>query len=925
MVSNQEIEAFLHGDDPEEFIVAIEYDYKENVIYKVREVPGKGKEIVKDTFTPFCWVGDLSTLNFYRGDRGAQKRAMSEHGILVEKLQDMGNKRLGSGLNYMVKSLKSYQNLRQFFISGGIDLNNKEAKNKLDGKIIMLSPVEQYLISKQKRLFKGFNEYDDVTRFVFDIETTGLDPRYSRIFMIGIKTNKGFHKVLEAIDENNEADIISDFFEWIDRIKPTIIGGYYSFNFDWDFIMKRAIILGLDIREVCRTLSPSHNIRRKESIIKLGGEVEEFLQVKLWGYNVIDIIHAVRRAQAINSEIKESGLKYITKYIKAEDPDRVYIEHEKIGKIYEQKEEYWLNPKNGNYRKVEDYPDLDEKYPNRYLRIGGDELVERYLDDDLEETLRVDKEFSQASFLLASMVPTTYEKIYTMGTAGIWKLLMLAWSYKHNLAIPRKAKKREFIGGLSRLLKVGYSKTVLKLDFASLYPSIQLTHDIFPECDVTGVLKSMLNYFRDARIKYKSLATEWYEKDKKISESYNNKQQPIKIFINSMFGSLSAPTLFEWGDIDMGESITCIGRQYLRQMIKFFMSKGYTPLVCDTDGVNFSCPEGVEDYEYIGKGLNWKVKEGKVYKGYDAHVAEYNDMYMRKQMALDTDGTWDSTINLSRKNYAVMTHSGKVKLTGNTIKSKKMPKYIEDFLDKALKMLLEGDGYGFVDFYYKYVEKIYNKEIPLIKIASKSKIKMMPKEYMERATQKTKSGSLMSKMAHMELIIQNNIPVNMGDVIYYVNVGKKKLQGDVETKKVPKYDKEEMKRLKGENGGKIPDEAYEKQTIINCQLLDSEALEKNPDMTGEYNVERALETFNTRISPLLVVFKDIVRDNLLVNNPENKYLFTKSQCELINGFPLKEGQQDDLNQDLLTMSKEEILFWEKIKKNPEFMYVDGGI
>ena len=39
------------------------------------------------------------------------------------------------------------------------------------------------------------------------------------------------------------------------------------------------------------------------------------MQTSIWGYNVIDIIHAVRRAQAINSSIKSAGLKYIAEFI----------------------------------------------------------------------------------------------------------------------------------------------------------------------------------------------------------------------------------------------------------------------------------------------------------------------------------------------------------------------------------------------------------------------------------------------------------------------------------------------------------------------------------------------------------------------------------------------------------------------------------
>jgi DNA polymerase elongation subunit (family B) len=92
--------------------------------------------------------------------------------------------------------------------------------------------------------------------------------------------------------------------------------------------------------------------------------------------------------------------------------------------------------------------------------------------------------------------------------------------------------------------------------------------------------------------------------------------------------------------MDKGEMITCTGRQYLRMMIHFFMDRGYTPLVMDTDGINFSVPEGVETRRYVGKGLNWKVKEGKEYIGEEADVMEFNDLSMRGEMALDTDGQW---------------------------------------------------------------------------------------------------------------------------------------------------------------------------------------------------------------------------------------------------------------------------------------------
>jgi DNA polymerase elongation subunit (family B) len=913
MIDSEIISSFLEGNDPEEFIVACEFDYASDSVYKIKEIPGKGKEIRKDTFIPFCWVGDLHNMGFYQNSKGLQKEAMTKHGIVITKLDTHGDPRMEKGLTFLVKSLKGYRSLIQFFREGGADPWSEKFKEK----ILILPPVEQYFISKEKRLFKGFEDYEDVTRLVFDLETTSLEPKDGRIFMIGIRTNTGFNKIIECINEEDEAKGIREFFNIINELKPSIIGGYNSANFDWYWIFERCKILKMDIRKVVKSLHPQHSITQKKNMLKLANEVEEFMQTSIWGYNNIDIIHAVRRAQAINSSIKSAGLKYISEFINAKEPDRIYIGHESIGKMYTENQEYWLNLKTGDYRKKGDFVDLDKKFPETYLLTTGADLVERYLQDDLEETLKVDKEFNQASFLLARMIPTTYERVSTMGTATLWKMLMLAWSYKNNLAVPARQGKTEFVGGLSRLLKVGYSTDVLKLDFSSLYPSIQLVHDVFPACDVTGAMKGMLKYFRDARIKYKELAEQYYEIDRKKSESYGNKQLPIKIFINSMFGALSAPQVFPWGDMYMGEQITCTGRQYLRQMIKFFMSRGYTPLVMDTDGVNFSLAEGAKDRKYVGRGLNWKVKAGKVYEGAEADVAEYNDIFMRGEMALDTDGVWPSCINLARKNYAVMDYKGKIKLTGNSIKSKKLPGYIEKFLDKGIQMLLEGKGKEFVDYYYEYIEKIYDQQIPLAQIAQKARIKQTIEDYKVRCTQTTKAGSLMSRQAHMELAIEHKMNVNLGDVILYVNNGEKASHGDVQKVPAKKYSELQKKKHFEKTGEVLQDiPSYIK---LNCYILDNDELENNPDLTGDYNVARAMATFNKRIEPLLVCFKDDIRNGLIVNNPEEMGIFTAAQCEMINGYPMGPGDQDEL-EEVMSLSDGEVKYWGKRGLSENYIY-----
>jgi hypothetical protein len=348
----------------------------------------------------------------------------------------------------------------------------------------------------------------------------------------------------------------------------------------------------------------------------------------------------------------------------------------------------------------------------------------------------------------------------------------------------------------------------------------------------------------------------------------------------------------------MGEQITCTGRQYLRQMIMFFMKRGYVPLVMDTDGVNFETPQDRESYKYIGQGLNGLVKEGKEYVGAEADVAEYNDLFLRGEMGLDIDGVWPSTINVARKNYALLTDKGKVKLTGNTIKSKKLQTYVAEFLDKGLRMLLDGKGGEFLDFYYEYVDKLYNRQIPLAKIANKARVKQSIDDYKVHITKTTKAGNMMSRQAHMELLIKEGKNPGLGDTIFYVNNGEKKSHGDVQKKK--------------------------DELVLNCYLIDERDIEMNPDLLGEYNVPRYLAAFNKRIEPLLVVYKPEIREDILIEDPKDRPIFTKSQTELVRGYPMKETHQDTL-EEVLTLSDMELTFWKNVGIDPYYMYLDGTV
>jgi DNA polymerase elongation subunit (family B) len=923
--SVDEIKEYLEGYDEQKYIVGVESSYYENKVYLIIHDPENGKRIEKHKFTPFLWMKSLDLTKLYGGDRKEIKNKIKEYKIkfIPLSIEDENGEtvsRLENGYKFLVRSKGTYGDLLNFFKKGKMDVYDDENRDNF----LTISPTEQFLIQTGKRLFKGMDEYNNVHRLSFDLETTGLDPKESRIFQIGIKDNIDFQHVLsiDGDDEETlrrrESEAIITFFKIIHHLKPAIIAGYNSENFDWYFITERCKILGLDITKIAKTLG-NVPFYRKTQTLKMGPEMENYEQTHMWGYNIMDVYHAVRRAQAINSSIKEAGLKYITKYSKAAKPNRVYIQGDKISKIYEDKEnEYWFDEINGTWGKLKD----GEELPYNTFKVKGSYIVERYLIDDLWETEKVDDIFNQATFLLSKVLPTSFMRASTMGTAATWKLLMLGWYYRSGIAIPHTMTSKGFIGGLSRLLEVGFSENVVKFDFASLYPSIQLTHNVFTNCDVMGAMRGLLQYNYDYRNLYKELKNRYAaEGDSEKSAYYDKKQLPLKILNNGMFGSISAPNVYPWGDSDMGEKITCTGRQYLRHMIRFFSHKGFKPLVGDTDGFNFSVPKDVDRFVYTSNGNHHFNKLGKTYKGMAAVVAEYNDKYMKGVMGLDVDEICSATINLARKNYADLI-DGKVKLVGNSIKSKKMPVYISEFIDKGIRLLLDGDGLGFVNEYYETIEMIYNQEIPLSKIANKARVRLSVNEYKKKMKTTNKSGGSLARQAHMELIIKENLNVNLGDTVYYVNVGTKKSHGDVQTKAHSKFTKKETE-LYYINNGKMPDPS-KIEIIVNCNLIPNELIENEPNSTGEYNIDRYLDAFNKRVKPLLVCFDPSIREEILITSPLERKYFTAQELTLTSGKPFNESDQDKL-EDLLTITDEELEFWDRIGISPTYMFEEYGI
>lgn len=1166
-ITKEDVEHFLLGSDPMERIIKIEYtDYdstKVAVFY--RDENGK-KQILYDDLHPFCWCKTSAAQKLYDGNRQVVKTKLAEYGItckLLRTKKEDGSEpeRMINGYKLLFQSIvpNSYTRFMEFFEKGGVPVYGKNG-DKSERNYVCVAPNEQYMIATGRRLFKGYEDYDQLIRLDWDLETTGLDGKKETIDQIGIHTNKGFNKILTTIGDtveermSSQYDNMEEMFSIIEEIDPDVMTGYNSENFDWVFVDGQYEKYDTTMtKESAKYLRSGVYKKKKESILKLGGEMERYHQTVMSGVNITDGLHAVRRAMAIDSNIKSATLKNIAKDFKLNPKNRVYVPGNDISDIWNDlNKNYAFNEEDGdwyrydpNYVKpkvelkkpkfsVKDYElfieedkatmaryraflqtfdggnpeecpycdeffdfetgeifDYDREYEDTdtgqslydaeeqrlldeyneansfkkgyngkkftlytrnyiaedYELVTGRYIVERYLMDDLRETDAVELQFNQSNFLISKMLPLSFERACTMGTAGIWKYIMLAFSYENGLAIPEAENAVLSIGGLSRLERTGLCTGVAKLDYNSLYPSICLSFDYKCDVDIADAMHTMLEFvltqrehFKEEKKKYgkaadkiktekeeyiKSLRetdkyknlddkefgklvgkdkkvidfNDQYNEQKKLSSKYDKLQLPYKILGNSWFGSVSSNVFF-WNSAKVGGLITSTGRMMFRLLTHHFMTMSsrqpvyvkngecppldmnqlydYQPIVGDTDGINFKIAEKLRytdehPYYATGEGRNGKI--GKPYTGLAADVQEFEDLYLRRKNGIDIDEVVPSSINYKRKTYSDLLENGSVKLVGNSIKSKKMPVFIEKFLDKAIPLQLYDKGKEFIEFYYDYIEKIYNYKIPLKDIASVGKIKISIDEYKQKCKETTSAGTKKSRQAWYELVIRDGMKVDMGDTIYYINTGNKKTQSDVQ--RVTKYfvkqsdlfnengeidmTKEyerELNRIKKQfkdnpsnpeiakylkSNGKVislsdyvkiehPEAEERDEILFNCIMLPREIVEDEEDRFCEegmeYNVEKYIEMLNKRITGLLVCFKRSMRDkvnekgktvsNILISNPADRKEFTDEDCQLISGEPMNESDEDKV-EDVMMPEDKEIKFWLSINQKPPYI------
>ncbi len=552
--------------------------------------------------------------------------------------------------------------------------------NDLAESYYRVGPVEQYLIWTGRVYFRGL-VYEDLHRLQFDLETTALDPERGRIFLVAVRDNRGFSRILEAPSPGDEARLIANLCSLIRMRDPDIIENHNILGFDLPFLQKRAAALKVPLL-LGRPGGPQV-LESYEEPVAYGFYRRRRTRYSMAGRELIDTLDAVGRYDFVVRELPSHRLKDVARYFGLASPDRIYLEGSKVFETYRQ----------------------------------DPEQVRRYALDDVSEVDGLSRRLMGASFALAGMAPRRYERIASAGPAmGILEPMLVRAYLCEGAALPytpaeEHAGSESHAGGAAYLLATGVAEHVVKTDVASLYPSLIKVFRIGPACDRLGVLLHILDSLTDLRLFHKAAARAAVPGSIEANQ-HDGTQAAMKTLINAAYGYMGAGSMALFADLDAANEVTRRGRGMLDHILEALRGRGMALIEADTDGVYFAVPP------------DWTEEQER------ALVAEVGAL-LPAGIRLEYEGRFQAMVSHAIKNYALLTYGGQLVVRGVALRSSRVEPFGDRFLRQALRYVMLGDVVGVKRCYRETLESIRCRLLTASDVATQVRLSKTPKAYLE--------------------------------------------------------------------------------------------------------------------------------------------------------------------------------------------------
>jgi hypothetical protein len=383
---------------------------------------------------------------------------------------------------------------------------------------------------------------------VLDLETDGLDPAKGSISAAGLALYLNGKEVETLIIANkgNEADLLAQTFDYLretcNKLGNVILTGYNIADFDLPYLIERARKLKVEC--------PFRYLKDRET-----GEIKRWKVAATEGtlrgdpldypaiatdlpIKVIDTLHLVCRWDYTAKALRNYDLKSVAAYFNVNQPDRPILSPDQIRHAFQH------DPK----------------------------TFEAYLMADLRETYALFETHIKPYAGVAALTKLPIDQVATRSTAWVWQQIL----EQHYKEIPQPDEKRKYEGGLV-VSRKGLWFPCLKVDIASLYPTIMLAYRIHSRKDPDQIALRWLKTLTRQRLELKAKA-------KAGDANAQILQEAMKILLNSLYGFYGTGG-YGFNDMGAAAKVTEVGRKVLTLMIEAVEDAGGLVVEADTDGL----------------------------------------------------------------------------------------------------------------------------------------------------------------------------------------------------------------------------------------------------------------------------------------------------------------------------------------------------
>jgi len=583
----------------------------------------------------------------------------------------------------------------------------------------------------------------------FDMEVLEIRRGTPSIIMISV-FGEGISKIItyqeakysiDAIIVKDEKEVIKTFLDIVKEFDPDIITGYNTDLYDMPVLRERAKKLKIDIGILSRDNSGITLSKRAR-----------FTTARLIGRVHIDIFNFVFNILSPILQSEQLTLKNVSQELLGDT--KLDMEYEDIVQAWEKGHE------------------IDKLA--RYC-LKDSELVYKLTKILLPDISALTRITGQSLFDTSRMPYSQLVEWYYIKKAK-----------QQNRVIPNQPKFDEikerqqisYEGGFVKEPEVGLHKNIAVVDFTSLYPSIVATYNISIDtlncscCKNNGHKVPELPYWFCKNTKgFESMAVEellierlelkkQLKKLDSASHEYvllDTKQRALKTIINASYGYYAYPAS-RWYSKECAESITAIGRYWIKEVLTKAEKKGFHVIYADTDSAFLKLSAATISSE---KGINLESLKEEIEK----FINEINDS-LPGFMRLDLEDFYVKGLfvpresgGVAKKRYALLDEKGRLKIRGLEVVRRDLSKYARQTQQDILKICLIEEN---VDKAFEYLNE-------RIKALQENNYELRELVVYEQLSKPISEYKLISPhVMAAKRLFEKGIPVGEGSVIGYV-------------------------------------------------------------------------------------------------------------------------------------------------------------